>query len=211
MLKLTDELTLAIGMIKKNMPVPRKLEAKCLEQLELMIMNYEDGDAMYYILDLMITAIKEQSIEVLGDVADLGAELLMTRSIEKNTTSPKAKELAMISYQAAEDWLGEGEEDMKHAILMQLANEYILPVYYKNQFFLFYMKGNESFVASSINGSYDKDTLKSLVETMPTNEKTTIFQLIHDLTGKANIQIKFGNLKYIKYADDQMLLEFEEI
>lgn len=210
MIKMTEEIGLVTRLLVRDKKIPEKMKAKALEQLSLMIMEYEEGDAFWYILDELYKSIESEDKEALTDLAELALHTL-ENSGSKNYSKPEFEKLEQICLKTANLFVEEQDNAARAAIVGKLADEDLLMVYYSDEFMLFYCDGFHGFVAAGLNGKYNKKQLIEKVDTMPIDQKAEITTLIHRAFDIDVTEIKFADLSYDLYANGQLMLKLQEV
>lgn len=210
MLKMTTEISLVTRLLVRNKKVPEKMKAKALQQIGLMIMEYEEGDAFFFILDELYKAIEQEDKDALEELADLALHTL-EKPDDSGYSKPEFKELEQICIRASNLFIEERDHSQRAALIHKLIDEDIIIVYYNNDFLLFYCYGFNGFIAAGINGRYNKQQLINKVDNMPIDQKTEIFSLINKAFDINETEIKFADLSYDLYADGQLMLKLQEV
>lgn len=210
MISMTSEIRLVLLLVLKDEPVPDKLKANALEQLSLMIAEYQEGDAFWHLLDMLYQGIDNQDKDLLNKVADLGENML--KGNEDNKPDEEAREeIASISFAACRKFCEEKDTGPRVAITERMTSDHLFPIYYDNGFMLLYADPFEGLAAASINDSYDKNQLIEKVDTMPVDEKAKLFSLIHRAIGIDQAEIRFMRISYDQYANNQVYLKIQEL
>lgn len=209
-IKFTEEISLVTRLLVRDKKVPEKMKAKALEQISLMLMEYEEGDAFWYILDELYKSIESEDKKALAELAELALHTL-ENSGSKGYSKPEFEKLEQICLKASNLFVEEQDNAARAAMVSKLADEDLLMVYYSEGFMLFYCDGFRGFIAAGLNGRYSKNQLIEKVDTMPGDQKAEITSLIHRAFDINTTEIKFADLSYDLYADGQLMLKLQEV
>ena len=206
MIELSNEIKLAIVMMYAEDEVPDGMKTKCLEDLDILMMNYEESDAEFVITNMIRKAIKEDDRELLKKAAKYLASMDHLEDRDPVLVDEESKFLASVSADAALKFTKETDEAIRIQIIKVISQENLVPVHYEPGFLVLYNGVQHVLVGCSINGSYDKYQLAD----MTSNVSLETLEAIHKFSEEDTVKFKFAELIYKRRADDNFELRLEE-
>lgn len=204
MIAFTEELRLAVTMMNNGDKIPDELRNRALEDLKVSMMEYQEGDAKFIILDMLKKAIENDDHDMLGKAKKYSASIVELEDIQLDAES---RVLASISTEATMRFVKEEDEPIRLQIIGALANENLIPVYYEPGFLVLYNGIDHFLFGCSINDSFNK---KSLAD-KTSNVSYETLEAIHKFSEQDSVKFRFANLSYKRKADKQYELKLEEI
>jgi len=212
-MEFTKELRLSLKLILDGKQVPAKLKEKSMEQIRVIAMGFEEGDAEQVLLDMLLEALEKEDADLLRKSAALVGDVFPDIGKRADTRVKKEflERLSNISIEACRKFVDEKDSGARGAIVNQLAQADMVPVFYDNGFMLLYSIDKGCFAAASLNGTYDnRDILLKKFESIPHDELAEITNLLHRITDEGSAEVRFVKLDYNIYADGKVMLKMEE-
>lgn len=209
----TKELRLSLKLMLDGKRVPIKLKEKAIEQIKVMSMGFEEGDAEQVLLDMLLEALEKEDAELLRKSAMLVGDVFpdIGQKVDMKAKEEFLERLSNISLEACRRFVDEKDSGARGAIVEQLAKVDMVPVYYDDGFMLIYSIDKLCFVAASVNGVYrSRDFLVDRLESIPHEELAEITDLLHRITEEVSAEVRFVKLDYNIYANNQVMLKMEE-
>lgn len=208
MLTMSEELKLTIMMVFEGDDVPEAMMTKALQDLDIIMMHYEDGEAGYVISSMLKKALKENNLELLKKAMSYTESMARVNGFKDEAIDSESEALYAVSKNAIERFIKESdkEERIRLQIIDTLANENLIPIHYEKNFLVLYEGTKNILVACSVNGSFNKKQLAD----MTSNISFETLEVIHRFSEKTSVKFKFANLTYKRKQDNQFELKLEE-
>lgn len=176
-----------------------------------MLMEYEEGDAMYYILDSILAGIKSNSKDVLVEVAELGIAMLENRHGSTMHDDYVPNRLSEITIQACHKFVEEfGNEKVGNSIACALLDKEVIPLHYGDSFMVAYSRDCHCVFLVTVNGHCkDKGKLVDKFSCLPVEFKDEIMDLLSKVDLNIDSEMRFAELTY-DLGGKQCLLTIKE-